>query len=252
MFGYNVEYPHTAGALLDHEGQRVFNAAVPSWGPAEYVQVARELVPRHRPTHLVFVANVANDWFESEAPNRLRTTERDGWLVARHPDLDLEEPLAFPGAPFPPRPLPSRLCDPQGREPRRRQHAAPGGSGRPARRTSGRAPRLPTPAHRSRLTRHLLAARDVCGCTVIATALPLDVQVYAGEWAKYGARPRDLRSTEALAADFLADAETHGIATVDLMPVLRAASPGAFLTDDYHLSPEGHRAIAQALQEQLP
>ena len=86
---------------------------------------------------------------------------------------------------------------------------------------------------------------------MIATALPLDVQVYAGEWAKYQTRPRDLRATEVLAEDFLADAEGMGIATVDLMPVLRTASPGAFLTDDYHLGPAGHGAVARAFREAI-
>ena len=35
------------------------------------------------------------------------------------------------------------------------------------------------------------------------------------------------------------------------LPALRAASPGAFLPDDYHLSPRGHAACARALAEIL-
>ena len=248
MFGYNVDFDHTIAARLTHPERAVFNAAVPSWGPLEYTAIVRELAPRYRPTHLIFVANVANDWLESEAPNRLRTTEHDGWLVARHPDL--QTPLDFPGRDF--------LMGRSHLVYAFRKVASHVGGNAPPRAANvdqlvQRLDELrASSTHRSRITRHLLAARDACGCTVIATALPLDVQVYAGEWAKYGTRPRNLRATEVLARDFLADAEEHGIDTLDLLPVLRAASPGAFLADDYHLSPTGHRAIATALEGHLP
>lgn len=244
MFGYNVDFADSTAALLEGDDIEVLNAAVPSWGPSEYVAIVAELAPSYRPTHLIFVANVANDWLESEAPNRLRTTERDGWLVARHPDL--QSPVEFPGRDF--------LFGRSHLVYAVRKIASHVGDSAPPRTAAvdqlvQRLDELrqSPDAHRSRITRHLLAARDACECTVIATALPLDLQVYAGEWAKYRARPRDLRATEALADEFLEDAEEHGIATVDLMPALRAASPGAFLTDDYHLSPAGHRAVATSL-----
>ena len=123
MFGYNVEYEDTLAAQLASDDVVVFNAAVPSWGPGEYVAVVRELATTHRPTHLIFVANVANDWLESEAPNRLRTSERDGWLVPGHPQL--EKPVDFPGRDF----LLGRshlgLRGPQDRQPRRGERPAP-------------------------------------------------------------------------------------------------------------------------------
>ena len=109
--------------------------------------------------------------------------------------------------------------------------------------------------YHSRLGPALVRAAHACaeaGCRLVAVALPLDVQVSANEWRKYRAQPRDLSETEVLQREFLDDARRLGLETVDLLPVLRAAEPGAFLDDDYHLSPAGHaacaRAIARALQ----
>ncbi len=110
--------------------------------------------------------------------------------------------------------------------------------------------RAPSGGHRSRVTPALLDAADACraiGCRVVAVALPLDVQVDAAEWAKYRAPARDLAATEALLDDFVADARDAGLAAVNLLPSLRAAEPGAFLPDDYHLSPRGHAAVAAAI-----
>jgi hypothetical protein len=104
------------------------------------------------------------------------------------------------------------------------------------------------------VTPHLLAADALCrrlGCRVVAVALPLDVQVHPGEWAKYRSAPRDLRATERLLRDFVDDARDAGLPAVDLLGPLRAASPGAFLPDDYHLSPAGHRAAARAIAAAL-
>jgi hypothetical protein len=77
--------------------------------------------------------------------------------------------------------------------------------------------------------------------------LPLDVQVHAREWGKYRERPIDLRATETLATDLVADARALDVRAVDLLATLRRASPGAFLPDDPHLSPRGHAAIATAI-----
>jgi hypothetical protein len=104
------------------------------------------------------------------------------------------------------------------------------------------------------MTPHLRTIEDRCralGCRVIAAALPLDVQVHAGEWAKYRATPIDLRATERLLNDFVDDARRYEIAAVNLTDALRAASPGAFLSDDYHLSPAGHRVVARCLADAI-
>ena len=94
------------------------------------------------------------------------------------------------------------------------------------------------------MKRLLAVAVVVC---VVAAALPLDLQVSPMEWLKVHATPRDLRATERLARDFVADSRELGVPAVDLLAPLRAATPGAFLSDDYHLSPRGHRVVARSL-----
>ncbi len=247
MFGYNVDAAQSTAGRLEARGLTVFNAATPSWGPTEYVLALEELVPTSRPTHVVFVANVANDWFESDVPNRSRTTARDGWAVAMHSSL--QPPTPFPGRDF--------ILG--------RSHLVYAARSVLSRVTGPSPPRVatvdqlrdridelgrPRGDFRSRITPHLARARRICtrhDCSIVAAALPLDVQVYHGEWGKYRATPRDLRATERLARDFIDDATELGVPAVNLLPALRAASPGAFLPDDYHMSPRGHRAVADAL-----
>ena len=80
MFGYGVDEADALAARLSERLQRpVLNAAVPTWGPTEYARAAEDLVPRYRPAHVVFVANLANDWVEAHVPNTRRMTARDGW-----------------------------------------------------------------------------------------------------------------------------------------------------------------------------
>lgn len=250
MFGYGVPWndslaPQLARALSrDAEG---LAAAVPTWGPTEYVRALEDLAPVYRPGVVVFVANAANDWFETSVDNTRRTVARDGW--AERLTLPYAAPRWFPGRSFvmgrshlvlAARELFAHAVEPG---------APPADM---ATRLLSELPRIGRPqgTRRSRMTPHLLAAADLCrrvGCRVVAVALPLDVQVHPGEWAKYRSAPQDLRATERLLTDFVDDARGAGILAVNLIAPLRAASPGAFLPDDYHLSPAGHRAAARAL-----
>ena len=246
VLGFGVEQEDSFAGRMD-----ALAAAVPSWGPHESVMALEELAPVHRPAIVIFVANVANDWMEADVPNRRRTTAEDGWAVRFVPGRP--EPAAFPGREW-------ILGRSHLYLAARRLFAHTAGHS-PARAELARdlivgLPRLGAPrgGHRSRLTRHLLRAARVCArldCRLIAATLPLDVQVSPHEWAKYGTWPRPTVATERLASDFLADARDAGIEGVDLLPALRRASPGAFLPDDYHLSPRGHRAVARALTEVL-
>ena len=82
----------------------------------------------------------------------------------------------------------------------------------------------------------------------------MDVQVHPGEWDKYASPPLQDQSfarTRAPMKIFLSEARSHGIRAVHLEAPLKAGSPGAFLPDDYHLSPQGHRIIAEALSATL-
>jgi hypothetical protein len=254
MFGLHVEESRATSALLSRAlDAEVWNAAVPSWGPTEYV-LAIEALTHGEVADVVFVANVANDWAEVDTPNTRRTTARDGWAVAAHPALRDRGGASFPGRAwlfgrshlvYAARLVTDRAVGP----------AAP--RAEPVDRLVDRLDELRARGRdgfRSRMTRHVVAARDACarlGCRLSLAVLPLDVQVYAGEWAKYRTDPRDLRATEVLAEDLLADARELGVPAIDLLPPLRRASPGAFLSDDYHLSARGHRAVARAIAAML-
>jgi hypothetical protein len=92
--------------------------------------------------------------------------------------------------------------------------------------------------------------RDVAakhGAEVLVVALPIDVQVSSAEWKKYGAGVTDMEPTLALTSDMLASARALGMRTLDTLPALRAASPGAFLHGDIHMTRKGHDAVARAI-----
>ena len=85
----------------------------------------------------------------------------------------------------------------------------------------------------------------------LRSALPLDVMVSPGEWAKYGVPPLDMSPTKVLVEDVVTRAERMGAIGLDPTPALAAAEPGAFLDGDLHMTPRGHAALAQAIVEAL-
>ncbi len=250
MLGYGVDVEDATAARLEQrlgDGAEVLSAAVPTWGPPEYAAAVAELAPVYRPEVVVFVANLANDWFEVRVPNARRTTALDGW--AAHDLPATAEATWFPGRSF----LfgRSHLVFAV-RELSARRRGPPPAPAAMAQRLSREVATLlrPEGPHRSRVTPQVLAAVEACrplGCRVVVATLPLDVQVHAAEWAKYDGEPIDMTGTTRLAAGLLTDALRHDLPAIDLLPALHAASPGAFLPDDYHLSPAGHAAVAQAL-----
>jgi hypothetical protein len=102
---------------------------------------------------------------------------------------------------------------------------------------------------------HLLELADLCKryeAELIVVALPIDVQVSADEWAKYGVVDApDMEPSLALLGDLLASAELLGARGLDATKPLRAAEPGAFLDGDIHMTAKGHAALAVALAELL-
>ena len=86
------------------------------------------------------------------------------------------------------------------------------------------------------------------GAELVVVALPIDVQVDAREWAKYGVDDApDMGASLVLLDDLLADARDLGLRPFDATPALRAAEPGAFLDHDIHMTAKGHAAVADAL-----
>jgi hypothetical protein len=254
VFGYGVDEEQALGAELGRSlgsGWEVLNAGVPTWGPEEQALAGEDLVPSYRPAWVVFMVNLANDWQEAKLANVARTGAKDGWathLLGKPP----EEPSWFPfrrwfmGK--------SHLVYAV-----RHLHAAAGPPPAPA----VSAERLmkdmrhlvkPDGPHRSRITKHLARVIEVCraqGCRVLVATLPLDVQVSETEWTKYQGKPIPVMALRRLTRDVRLDAADLGARTTDLLPPLEAASPGAFLPDDYHLSPKGHATVAGTLAQSL-
>lgn len=245
-FGYHVAFEDSLAAALSRTpggALEVFPAAVPSWGPSEYALAVQELVPRYRPSTVVVLATVANDLREATTSNSARTTARDGWAV--RVVAGAEPPTPFPGREW--------LLGQSQLVLAVRTLLAHGsgdalGFDGPGR-VLDQADRLgkARPGHESALGPHLAAMQRLCalqGCELVVAVLPLDVQADPGAWAKHREAPRDTRALDALAAPILADAAAAGAIGVDLLETLRAVSPGAYLSDDPHLSAKGHAAVA--------
>jgi hypothetical protein len=202
---------------------------------------------------VVLTLTVGNDWHEAGVPNSLRTTALDGWAMRPELREGAHTPTEFP---FRSWLLGRSHLVYAGRQVLGRASAvAPLRGDEPERlvRDLGWLERAPA-GFASRLgpvVRDLRAACARHDCEPVVLILPLDVQVHAREWGKYRERPIDLRATEALAAALLTDARAAGVTAIDLLPTLRAASPGAFLPDDPHLSPRGHAAIAREIATTL-
>lgn len=99
---------------------------------------------------------------------------------------------------------------------------------------------------------HLEKMKALCdahGARLVVVALPLDVQVSATEWEKYGVSspPIDVASTAILAEDILALSANMGVSALDPKNALAQAEPGAFLRGDLHMTAKGHAALANAL-----
>jgi len=285
VMAYGVAEPDGFVSRLGRgdKGRDVMGAGIPTWGPAEYTLVARELVERFRPAVLVVVINAVNDWNEADFPNVGRTAERDGWAVGLTPGQVVHPVTDFPLRHF----LMSRShlvlawrLMVHGNPHERAIAPAWTFVSQAAALNRAKAP------WRSKLGPHLAAIHALClraGCRVLTVALPDDVMVDTREWAKYlrpdadgaGAvpaptSPTDLTAVAALMQGLATDALTlHERAMrrvgggspqemlgqipgyLDLTRALVAASPGAFLPDDFHLSERGHEAVAKALEPAL-
>jgi hypothetical protein len=89
------------------------------------------------------------------------------------------------------------------------------------------------------------------GARLVVVILPMDVQVSAQEWKKYGARPIDMAPSQALTAELVGLCRALGVTVLDATAALAAAEPGAFLDKDIHMTPRGHAAVAAALARTL-
>jgi hypothetical protein len=84
VFGLGVEEDETFPAqLAKQSGRQVLNAGIPTYGPREYLAVAKQLVTERPGANVVLVFNVSNDFFELDRPNVLRHAVWDGWAVRK-------------------------------------------------------------------------------------------------------------------------------------------------------------------------
>jgi hypothetical protein len=112
----------------------------------------------------------------------------------------------------------------------------------------------PVPSVLEPRLREVKALCDAHGASLVVVALPIDVQVSADEWAKYGVSEKiDMTPTRVLLADLVASAEGLGARAVDVTDALAAvaARERAFLDGDIHMTAAGHRAVAEALAAKL-
>ncbi len=108
----------------------------------------------------------------------------------------------------------------------------------------------------SPLRPHLERMKALCdeyGARLVVVGLPVDVMVSREEAKKYRNFPKDLDLGPAriLVTDLIESSEAMGVSAVDALPVLQAAEPGAFLLGDLHMTPKGHRAVAEALAARI-
>lgn len=96
VFGLGVEEDETFPAqLAKQSGRQVLNAGVPTYGPREYLAVAKNLVSERRGANVVLVFNVANDFFELDRPNVERHAVWDGWAVRKENKPAIVEDFPF-------------------------------------------------------------------------------------------------------------------------------------------------------------
>ena len=242
VFGLHSQFEETFAGLLGADAE-VLDAAVPTYGPGEHVTLIERLAPRWHPTHVVWLPYVGNDWQEAPIPNVQRTTATpDGFAT-----MVGARPPSGPWNLFPRSHLAFALRRVVGRA---LEAAPPRAEARL--RLISQASELRSGASASTrldpfLVRAVEAARAT-GAELVVAVIPVDVQADPSEWQKYHHEPVDTAALSRLTADLVLAARARGAVAIDLLDPLRAAEPGAFLADDEHLSPNGHRAVADALR----
>ena len=82
VFGLGVQEDETfASQLSELTGRPVINGGVPTYGPAEYAAVVREMLAKRKLKTVVYTVNFVNDLFELDKPNLDRHKVWDGWAV---------------------------------------------------------------------------------------------------------------------------------------------------------------------------
>jgi hypothetical protein len=240
VFGLGVEEDQTFAAVLGKTlGKPVVNAGVPTYGPLEYRAVIADQLTRRHPKTVVLAISLGNDLFEIQRSNRNRHVVVDGRAMRR--ETAPAEITEFPGRELVIRRSHLVLAlrawldpDPSDAPPPDVQQL----------------PSAIEPPLGSYL-RDIHQLTHGAGARLAVVLLPIDVQVSADEWKKYGAVPVDTEPGKALVAALVARCRDLGVPVLDATPVLAAAEPGAFLDKDPHMTARGHAAVAAALAHLL-
>jgi hypothetical protein len=86
VFGLGVEENETFEKEIERalvKKRYVRNLGVPTYGPGEYNAMLEEALAKRPAKVVVWVANMANDLFEAERPNKGRHLAWDGWAVRK-------------------------------------------------------------------------------------------------------------------------------------------------------------------------
>ncbi len=243
VMGNGVAADEAFPALARVNGTPMVNAGVPGFGVDDAIQKAESLLETLQPKGVVVIINQMNDWDETTAPVGSRYVVRGGWLLDADDDKTarsafLASPLSRSHLFFLVGQLALRDWDAPPPE-------APGWMTDP--RSEGRATLKIARAVQA------FAARNP-SIQVVPAYLPADL--YAAE-----ARQGDSPLTPHLhAVDIppwedtrLRDATLEaltGLQPLDLTAALQGKAEH-FLTNDYHLSPSGHAAVAGMIVDHI-
>lgn len=106
----------------------------------------------------------------------------------------------------------------------------------------------------SPLLEQIKRAKAICderGARLLVVGLPMDIMVFSSAFAKYGSAPMDLSPVGTLMNDLVESTEDLGGSALDATAALAAAGEGAFLPREFHLTPKGHKALADAMTAAL-
>ena len=239
VMGNGVADSEPFPALLSINGQAAHNLGVPGYGVGDALWSATQHLDRHPAAGVVVIINQMNDWEEVDAPVGERYSVRGGWLLK-------SDDAVGPRGDFLASPLSgSHLFFLIGHLVLRDWDAAepppPRWMTRPAEERE----------HTMRIAAAVTAFAEAHPDTrVIPAYLPADIYATAERaddtplpasgWAD-GPSPWEDRRLADQIMTALADMDP-----IDLSPSLDGDE--YFLKGDYHLSPEGHRAVARLIQ----
>jgi lysophospholipase L1-like esterase len=236
VLGQGVEDDETFEALASAAGVPIANGGVPGFGVEDALARAEGLAPATGAKGVLVFVNQLNDWEEAGRPVTERLAVRGGYLVTR------ANANSFAG---------QILASPLGRS-----HvvfglllasASPPPPAAPAALRDAKASAKDT----DRIARAINSfAADHPELRTVAALLPADIEAAPSRAERSAAwftgfTPGTWTELRATLTPRLA-----GVTIVDLTPAL-TDQPDAFLDSDTHLSPKGHRLVADALTAAL-